>query len=69
MLFDKANKYSRDPYEIVNAKIGYEANNFDVYLYAKNLFDEKYDSAGYYGGAYVVYSDPGEVGLQLVYRF
>jgi iron complex outermembrane receptor protein len=69
MFFDAANDYSRDPYEIVNAKIGYEANNFDVYLYAKNLFDEKYDSAGYYGGSYVVYSEPGEVGLQAVYRF
>jgi len=69
MYFDKANDYSRDAYEIVNAKIGYEAKDFDIYLYGKNLFDKEYDSDGYYGGFYTIYSDPGEVGLQLVYRF
>lgn len=69
MYFDKANDYSRDAYEIVNAKIGYEAKHFDIYLYGKNLFDEEYDSDEYYGGFYTIYSDPGEVGLQLTYRF
>jgi iron complex outermembrane receptor protein len=70
MYFDKANEYSRDPYEIVNAKIGYEAENFDIYLYAKNLFDKEYDSEGVYGsGMYINYSDPREIGLQLAYRF
>ena len=69
MFLDKENKYSRDAYQIVNAKIGYEANNFDIYLYGKNIFDEEYDSVGYFGGFYTIYSDPGEVGLQVVYRF
>jgi iron complex outermembrane receptor protein len=69
MYFDKANDYSRDAYEIVNAKIGYEAKDFDIYLYGKNLFDEEYDSDGYFGGMYTIYSDPGEIGLQLVCRF
>ena len=69
MYFDKANQYARDAYEIVNAKIGYEAKHFDVYLYAKNLFDKEYDSDGAYDGLFTIYSDPGEVGLQLVYRF
>jgi len=69
MYFDKANEYSRDAYEIVNAKIGYETEHFDVYLYGKNLFDKEYDSDGYYGGFYTIHSDPGEVGLQVVYRF
>ncbi|WP_321494223.1 TonB-dependent receptor [uncultured Desulfobacter sp.] len=68
MYFDKANKYKRDAYEIVNAKIGYETEHFDVYLYGKNIFDEKYDSYGYYSGYYTIYSDPGEVGLQVTYR-
>jgi iron complex outermembrane receptor protein len=69
MYFDRANNYSRDAYEIVNAKIGYEAEHFDIYLYAKNLFDKEYDSDEYWGGMYTIYSDPGEVGLQLVHRF
>jgi iron complex outermembrane receptor protein len=69
MYLDRANKYKRDAYEIVNAKIGYETEHFDIYLYGKNIFDEEYNSYGYYDGYYVVYSDPGEAGLQVVYRF
>lgn len=69
MYFDKANNYSRDAYQIVNAKIGYEADSFDLYLYAKNLFDTEYNSVGYYEGFITIYSPPREVGLQLVYRF
>ena len=69
MYFDKANKYKRDSYQIVNAKIGYETEHYDIYLYGKNIFDERYDSYGYYDGFYTIYSDPGEVGLQVAYRF
>lgn len=69
MYFDKANEYKRDAYQIVNARIGYETEYFDIYLYGKNIFDEEYDSYGYYGGYYTIYSDPGEVGLQVTYRF
>ncbi|MTI60088.1 MAG: TonB-dependent receptor [Firmicutes bacterium] len=69
MYFDKANEYSRDAYEIVNAKIGYETENYDVYIYGKNIFDKEYNSYGYYSGYYTIYSDPGEIGLGLTYRF
>jgi iron complex outermembrane receptor protein len=69
MYLDKANAYARDAYQLVNAKIGYEAAHFDVYVYARNLFDETYDSVGYFGGSYVIYSDPREIGARLVYRF
>ncbi len=69
MFVDKMNMYSRDPYQLVNAKIGYETEKFDIYLYAKNIFDEAYDSPLEAQGFYVVYSEPGEVGLQLTYRF
>ena len=69
MYLDRANEYKRDAYEIVNAKIGYEAERFDIYLYGKNIFDKEYNAYGYYSGYYVLYSDPGEVGLQLAYRF
>lgn len=69
MYFDKANKYSRDPYQTVNAKVGYETEHFDFYLYGKNIFDKEYNSYGYYDGYYIIYSDPGEAGVQLVYRF
>ena len=69
MYFDRENEYSRDPYELVNAKIGYESEHYDVYLYGKNIFDTEYDSEGCYGGNLIVYSDPREIGIQLTYRF
>ncbi|WP_324171831.1 TonB-dependent receptor [Sulfurimonas sp.] len=68
MYFDKANEYERKAYTLVNTKIGYEHNNFDIYFYAKNLFDKKYDSKGF-NKFYTIYSDPREIGVQLVYRF
>lgn len=67
--FDNANKYSKDPYRLVNAKIGYEADNYDIYLYGKNIFDEEYHSVGMYNGSGVLYSHPREIGIQLAYRF
>ncbi len=66
--YDKANEYSRDPYEVVNAKIGYETDRFDIYLYGKNIFNQEYDIP-YTSGMYMLQSEPGEVGLQIVSRF
>lgn len=68
MYFDKANKYERKAFNLVNAKLGYEQEDFDIYLYAKNLFDKNYDSEGVYG-YYTIYSQPREIGIQLAYRF
>jgi len=69
MYLDSANKYKKDAYELVNTKIGYESEKYNIYLYAKNLFDKKYDSVGIYSGTYTDYSAPREIGIQLVYRF
>jgi len=69
MYIDKANQYEQKAYKIVNAKIGYEQNNYDIYLYAKNLFDKTYNIKGYYNGFYTYLSDPREIGIQLTYRF
>lgn len=68
MYLDKANKYEKDAYSLVNGKFGYETENFDIYLYGKNIFDAEYDDEGYYG--FVTYlSDPMEIGVQVNYRF
>ena len=67
--FDNKNEYSRDPYSLVNAKIGYEQESYDIYLYGKNIFDEEHHSIGAWGGGGVLYSKPREIGVQLVYRF
>ncbi len=69
MYLDKANQYERDPFFLVNLKAGYEAESFDVYVYAKNLFDEVYDSEGYYDGRYTIPSQPREIAAAVTYRF
>jgi iron complex outermembrane receptor protein len=66
---NKENDYPRSGYFIVNSKIGYETRHFDIYLYADNLFDERYDSDGYFGGFYTVCSPPREIGINLSYRY
>jgi iron complex outermembrane recepter protein len=42
IFFDAANTESQKSYGLANAKIGYETQYFDIYLYGKNLFDEEY---------------------------
>jgi len=67
--FNNANTKSRGSYKLVNAKIGYEAKNYDIYLYGKNIFDKEYHSIGMFGGNGAVISPPREIGVQLAYRF
>lgn len=69
MYLDKANQYTCDAHQIVNVKIGYETERFDIYLFGRNIFDEEYDRVGASGGYYTAYSNPGKVGLTLNYRF
>lgn len=40
--FDQDNKYEQDAYALLNAKIGYEAENWEAFLYGKNLTDANY---------------------------
>ncbi len=69
-FYDKENIYAKDAYELVNLKVGYELDKFDVYLYANNLFDEKYDATNaYFYGTTTVYKESREIGVQLTYRF
>jgi len=69
MYLNRENKYKREAYNLVDTRIGYETEKYDIYLYADNLFDKEYDSDGIYNGAYVIYSEPREIGIQLTYRF
>jgi len=64
MYLDVRNEDSRDAYNLVNTKIGYEQEGYDIYLYANNLFDKEYDKVG--GGR--TYSPPREIGVQLTCR-
>ena len=67
--FDNANTNSRDPYKLVNAKIGYETKKYDIYLYGKNIFDKEYHSINIFNGNGILYAPQKEIGIQLTYRF
>jgi len=67
--FNKENTSSRDAYSLVNMKVGYEADNYDIYLYGKNIFDKDYSSVNQFNFNETTYSAPREIGIQLAYRF
>lgn len=48
--FDTVHSAKSQSYAISNARIGYETNNWEIYLWAKNLFDKEYATRGYYFG-------------------
>ena len=68
MYLDQENTFERESYELLNAKLGWEFENIDWYIYGNNIFNTKYDAPGY-SGYYIQYSEPGEVGMKLVWRF
>ena len=43
--YNEENTLERSPFQLYHAKIGYEASNWDVYLYGNNLADKKYFSS------------------------
>ena len=67
--FNRENTNSKDAYNLVNAKLGYETQNYDIYLYGKNIFDKEHNSVGLFSMGGVVYSPQREIGIQLAYRF
>ena len=38
------------PYELANARVGYETGNWSVQLWVRNLFDRHYAVRGFYFG-------------------
>lgn len=60
-----------DDYHLVNLRLGYEAERFDVILWARNVFDEEYYGIMYdYGGPILaIDGDPRMFGVTLTCRF
>jgi outer membrane receptor protein involved in Fe transport len=76
--FDVSHDQSSEAYELVNLRIGYDANTWSVQLWARNLFDQQYAVRGFYFGneppdfpatLYTRQGDPRQVGLTLERRF
>jgi iron complex outermembrane recepter protein len=40
--FDEANRFQQDSFALLNARIGYEAKGYGIYLFGNNLLDKEY---------------------------
>ena len=70
--FDDDNQIKQEPYALVNARIGYEAEKYGIYLYANNLFDTRYITSGYLfpvPDGTAGFGDPVTYGVQIKANF
>lgn len=71
-FFDQTNDVKQNPFALVNVRIGYEFDEFGVYLYANNLFDQDYFTTALNTGTgqFAGYPGDGQVfGLQVRGQF
>ena len=69
MYWTAGNTDSRNDVITVDAKIGYEGESFDVYLYGSNIFGERYMTFYESSMNMGLMAAPQEFGVQMVYRF
>jgi iron complex outermembrane receptor protein len=69
LYWDDANDYARDPITVCNARLGYEWEDFDVYLYGNNIFDGRYLQSFAATTSIGVMAPPQSFGVELAYRF
>ena len=76
--FDVSHDQKSAAYELVNARLGYDADTWTAQLWVRNLFDENYAVRGFYFGneppdfpntLYVRLGDPRQVGVTFEKRF
>ncbi|MEM7062518.1 MAG: TonB-dependent receptor [Cyanobacteria bacterium P01_B01_bin.77] len=70
--FEPDNTLKQEPYAIINARLGYEAENYGVYLFANNIFDTEYINQAFSLpplGGLGIYGAPSTYGVQLKARF
>ena len=71
VYFDNENDRTQT-YDITNVKIGYEEEDFDIYVYGNNVFDEEYKTRAFAidsGDWYARSGAPSQFGIALNYRF
>lgn len=76
--FDVSHDQKSEPFELVNARIGYEDEAWIVSLWVRNLFDRNYAVRGFYFGneppdfpntLYTRLGDPRQIGITIERRF
>jgi iron complex outermembrane receptor protein len=69
MYWDDDNEHSRKDVVTVDARVGYEGESFDVYIYGRNIFGERYQ-LNYMPITNVgMVAEPQVFGLELTYKF
>jgi len=63
---DRENLSKSDGFSTADLKLGYETDNFEIYLYSNNMTNKIQKT---YYGAGVFVSEPRETGIKLTYRF
>ncbi len=65
------NTVKEDAYELVNLRLGYEREHFDIIFWCKNVFDEEYETIKYDWGGNELGEDgePRMFGVTVSYRF
>jgi iron complex outermembrane receptor protein len=65
------NTVEEDPYELVNLRLGYEGEHFDLSLWCNNVFDKEYETIKYAWGPdeLGVDGEPRMLGVTVTYRF
>ncbi|QIZ76129.1 TonB-dependent receptor [Ferrimonas lipolytica] len=77
--YSDTNDSTSDSYQVLDAKVGYEASDWSVYVWGRNLTDEEYGVRGFYFGnepdlgwadkQYIRYGDPQQLGVTFNYHF
>ncbi|MEM8639247.1 MAG: TonB-dependent receptor [Cyanobacteria bacterium P01_G01_bin.54] len=70
--FEEDNVLKQDPYAIVNARLGYEAENHGIYLFANNIFNTEYLNQAFTFsplGQLGIYGAPSTFGVQFKAKF
>ena len=78
-FFDVSHDEKSEAYELVNARVGYEADRWSAQLWARNLFDEDYAVRGFFFAneppdffppvLYLRRGDPQQIGLTVDFAF
>ena len=72
MYSDSKNSAKEGEYKIVNLRLGYESENFDIVLWCKNFFDEEYLKERFVSGMdsdQGLDGEPRMIGTSFTYRF
>lgn len=67
-FWEPFNTTSRDPVDVVDARVGVSANGISVTAFASNLFDETYN-AEFSPGGFVFRARPRRFGVEVGYKF